>query len=199
MSTPPTPAPGTPPGAPQTAPPKPSSAIWWVLGIFATAVFIVIVGGLVTAGYFVRNIHVDEKSQKVEVSTPAGKITLHASDSIKSVGLPVYPGAEMADSGGGVELTAPNDKSLAVAGMKYRTSDDLAKVDAWYRKQLGPDFERRVGGDRPGRISIHGVDLERGDLAFISEGEGLVRIVALKNKGDATEIGLVRIGKQETQ
>lgn len=198
MSTSPTPAPG-PQATPPSTPPKPSNAIWWVLGIFAAAVFIVIVGGLVTAGYFVRNIHVDERSQKVEVSTPAGKITLHASDSIKSVGLPVYPGAESVDSGGGIELTAPNDKSLAVAGMKYRSTDSLEKVDAWYRSQLGSDFERRVGGDSPAKIQIQGVNLEKGDLAYVAEDVGLIRIVAIKKKGDATEIALVRIGKQEAQ
>jgi hypothetical protein len=194
-----TPSSMTPAGPPQGAPPRSSNAIWWVLGIFGAAIMIVIVGGIVTAGYFVRNIHVDEKAQKLEVSTPAGKVTLHATDSVKTVGLPIYPGAELAESGGGIEVTAPNDKSVAVTGVSYRTPDSPEKVDAWYRAQLGPDFERHLPGERPGKWNIQGVDLEKGDIAYIAEGEGLMRIVAIKKISDGTKIGMARLGKQESQ
>lgn len=194
-----TPSSMTPAGPPQSVPPRPSNAIWWVLGIFCSVILLVVIGGVVTAGYFIRNIHVDEKAQKLEVNTPAGKVTLHATDSVKSVGLPIYPGAELAESGGGIEVTAPNDKSVAVTGVSYRTSDSPEKVDAWYRAQLGPDFERHLPGDRPGKWSIQGVDLDRGDIAYVAEGEGLMRIVAIKKTSDGTKIGMARMGKQESQ
>jgi hypothetical protein len=190
----------TPAGTPaQSPPPRSSNAVWWVLGIFCSVILIVIIGGVITATYFVRNIHVDEKAQKLEVSTPAGKVTLHATDSVKSVGLPIYPGAEQAESGGGIELTAPNDKSLAVHGVSYRSSDSPEKVDAWYRAQLGADFERHTSDDPPGRWKVQGVDLDRGDIAYIAEGEGLMRIVAIKKLSDGTKIGMARLGKQQTQ
>src|SRR5215472_4974515 len=149
MSVPPAPLPsGTLP--PNAVPPpgsgKPSNALWWALGILGGLVVLVIAGGLLTASYFVRNIHVDEKGQKVEINTPGGKISLHASDDVKNVGLPIYPGAEVASAGGGgVELTAPNDQRVGITGVKYLTSDSLEKVDAWYRDQLGPEFDRHIG------------------------------------------------------
>jgi hypothetical protein len=189
----------SPANAAQNAPPRRSNAIWWVLGIFCSVIVLVIIGGVVTATYFIRGIHGDEKGQKVEVTTPAGKVTLHATDSVKSVGLPIYPGAELAESGGGIELTAPNDKSVAVTGVSYRTSDSPDKVDAWYRAKLGPDFERHLPGDRAGKWNIQGVDLESGDIAYVAQGEGLMRIVAIKRISDGTKIGMARMGKQQAQ
>ncbi len=197
MSTSPNPAPSS--SAPPSAPAKPSNALWWALGIFGLVVFLVIAGGIMTAVYFARSIRVDQKAQKLEVSTPAGKISLHATEGVKTVGLPIYPGAELAESGGGIEFTAPNDQRVGVSAVRYRTNDSLEKVDQWYREQLGSDFERRLPGDRRSEIRIQGVDISKGDIAYVAEANGLIRVVGLKKAFGGTEIGMARIGKQEAQ
>ncbi len=199
MSTSPTPATGGGQGAPPGPGNRPSNTIWWVLGFFVLAICVVVVGGFLTAGYVVRNIRVDQKSQQVSVNTPAGSVTLRTTDSIKDVGLPIYPGAEIARSGGGVEVTAPNDKRVAVAGVKYRTDDSVEKVDAWYRERLSADFERHGPGEKWSDPRIGGVTIETDDIAFVAEGSGLIRVVAIKKRGNGAEIDMVRIGKQETQ
>jgi hypothetical protein len=202
MATTPTP----PAGPPQAAPPptplpkkKSSSVIWWVLGAFLLALVLLIAAGVGTAYYFVRNTHIDQKNQQVSITTPRGTVTLQASNDVTNVGLPIYPGAQIAETGGGIEITAPGDKRVGVHGVKYRTGDSLEKVDAWYRQQLGPDFERRLPGDRSPSIHIQGVDVDSSDIAFVAQGEGLVRVVGLKKTGDGTQIDMARIGKQAAQ
>jgi hypothetical protein len=197
--------PRPPAGPPQAQQPVPlpkkksSSVIWWVLGAFLLALVLLIAAGLGTAYYFVHNTRIDQKNQQVSIKTPRGTVTLHATDSVKDVGLPIYPGAQISESGGGIEITAPNDKRVGIQGVKYRTDDALDKVDAWYRQQLGPDFERHLPGERSASFHFQGVNVDSSDIAFVAQSDGLVRVVGLKKGDSGTVIDMARIGKQATQ
>ena len=198
MSTTPTSIPGA---APQTPPPaRPSNAVWWVLGIFVLAIVVVFGGGLLTAGYFLRHTRVNETAGRVEISTPGGKISVRASDSVRNVGLPLYPGATQAERGAGVEVTTPDDRRVGVNAVKYRTTDPAEKVDAWYRERLGGEFERRGPGESITDLDYGSIHVERNDIGYLSKQPGLILVVAIKKLGSSlTEIDLVRVGKSQAQ
>jgi len=203
MSTTPTPAPGQGPGAASGLPAgpstKPNNTIWWVLGFFGAALLVVIVGGIFMAGYFLRQVRVEQHGQQVEITTPGGKVTLQADNSIKDPGLPIYPGAEMDHSGGSVELTRPNDERLGVSGVTYYSNDPVEKVDGWYRERLGGEFERHGSGESWRDSKGRDFNVERGDVAYVSEQDDLVRVLAIKKRVGGTEIDMARFGKQQTQ
>lgn len=185
---------GRPPAA---IPPKrrdSTTAVWWILGIVAGGIVVMVVFGLALAGVLIHNLHVRNQGQNVEIQTPVGGIKVgHEA----TVNLPVYPGSASADShNANVELSA-GDEGFAIAVEKYNTTDDLAKVSAWYKQRLGPSFrlEKRGTYDK-----IHGVDATSdADLAFVDDRGDGARIVALTNKDNCVEIALVRVGKKETQ
>jgi len=185
-----------------STPPLPTSAkksnlLWWVLGLGAAAVVVLSLSGLLIANLFVREVRVRGREKQVEISTPAGQVTLGSI--AESPGLPVYPGAVKAESGGGVELTTPENEKVGVAGVKYYADDPLAKVDAWYREHLGPGFQREGPGTKHIAIHVQGVTVGSGDIAYVSDRDDVVRVVAIKQRGARVEIALVRIGKRETQ
>jgi len=184
--------------APTQTPGKKSNLLWWVLGLGAAAIILFSVCGLLIANLFVKEVHVREGAPQVEIQTPAGQVTL-GSVPAESLGLPVYPGATRAESGGGVELTTPQDEKVGVVGVKYSTADALEKVDTWYREHLGPEFQREGPGTKRIAIHAHGVTIGSEDTAFISDRDDLVRVVGLKKRRGGVEIEMVRVGKRETQ
>lgn len=185
MSTTPTPTPG-----------QKSNLLWWVLGLGAAAVVLLTVSGLLIANLFVKEIRVRGKNQQVEIRTPAGELTVSQSPA-SEVGLPVYPGAALVESGKNIEFSAlGEDQKVGLSAVKYRTSDPLEKVTAWYQGRLGPEFKRETG-DKEGKIRVHGVETE--GVAYVAESDDLVRVVAISKKGPGVEIALLRIGKRETQ
>jgi hypothetical protein len=193
MSTSPTPAaaPGEPPG-------KKSNLLWWVLGLTGLAVLVMSASGLFLANLFVKEIRIHKKTGQVEIQTPAGQITMGETRT-RNVGLPIYPGATPTRSGGGIEFTSMENERVGVTGVHLSTGDPLERVDAWYRERLGPDFEREGPGAKRGSIHVRGAKVEDQDIAFVSDREDLVRVVALKRRGAGVEIALLRIGKRETQ
>jgi len=179
-------------------PPRPQRSgnwLWWILGFAGAGVVLLMVCGLVVAGLFVKSIRVRPKEHEVAIRTPAGDLTV-SSTSASGVGLPVYPGATLVQSGKNVELALPEDKRVGIIVAKYRSSDSLGSVAAWYRARLGPEFKRETG-DKEGRIRVHGVMTE--GVAYVAEDDDLARVVAISEKFGRVEIALLRIGKREAQ
>ncbi len=176
-------------------PRKSGNWLWWILGIAGAAVVLLLVCGLLIAGLFVKSIRVRPREHEVAVRTPAGDLTV-SSTPARGVGLPVYPGAALVESGKNIELALPEDKTVGIMVAKYRSSDSLDKVAAWYRARLGPEFKRETG-DKEGRIRVHGVMTE--GVAYVAEDDDLARVVAISEKFAGVEIALLRIGKREAQ
>src|ERR1700691_2086587 len=128
---------------PVPPPQRSNNALWWILGILG-ACFLVLVLGSVLIGLFVaRQVHIHQAGNKVEIQTPMGAIKVNGDK--HSVGLPVYPGAASADNNNGnVEINALS-QAVGIAIEKYTTPDPLDKVQDWYRKRLGPDFDFEQG------------------------------------------------------
>lgn len=180
-------------------PPAGKKGDWmpWLLGLGAGAVVLLIVGGLLIAGYVARGLRVNETAREVKISTPAGELTVSKTTG-GDVGLPVYPGATVFKNGGNVEFRTPEEEErVGLTVAHYRTSDPFAKVEAWYREHLGPEFERDDKSAGRGKIRIGGI--EREGVAYVSDKDDLVRFVALAKKRKGVDIALGRIGKQEPQ
>ena len=167
-------------------------------GVCAMVLFVVIAGALVIrlSLSMAKNVNISKSGNSVEISTPNGKIAVR-SGKPEDLGLPVYPGAALKDNAGSVEFVGANDQRSGVSGATYDTTDPVEKVDEWYRHRLGTDFERN--GPGPKTIDVHGVnvEIERGDIAYISD-SGAITVVGLKPRGSHVEISLARIGKQGT-
>jgi hypothetical protein len=189
----------SPPPAPAApAQPQKSNVLWWVLGVLFGAVLLFGLGAFLAVFYVSRSISVQEAGNKVEIQTPVGSIRA-SKDATQSTGLPVYPGAVVTDAGGNVELTGMEEESVSITGAHYRTNDPIEKVDAWYAERLGADFKREGVGVSVKKKDVTGAVLDSNDIAFISEKDELVRVVALKKKFNGVEIVLLRAGKTEPQ
>lgn len=184
---------------PNQMPRKNSSHIWaWALGLVAAGLLILGVGALVVTRYFVRSIEVNRSNSSVEINTPVGTLKAAKDESVDP-GLPIYPGAKISQAGGTVELTAPNEESVNLTAAHYRTIDPIEKVDAWYREQLSADFKREGPGVMNRKKDINGIVVNSSDIAYISEKEDVVLVVALQKKFNSVEIALLRAGKPEAQ
>ena len=179
-----------------SAPERKSHLLLWIFGLLAAGVLILSLGGLIAARFLARNIEVIQTGNRVEVRTPVGSIRADKSSGDET-GLPSYPGATLAEPAGTVELTAPDEENVAITAAKYRTDDPVEKVDAWYREKLGPEFEREGAGVMRRKKDIFGIQVRSDDVAFISEKDDYVLIVAIQKKFSRVEIAHVRIGKEE--
>ncbi len=181
------------------APQKSNTAIWaWVLGLVAAGFLILGAGAFVMTRYLVRSIEVNRAAASVEINTPVGALKA-AKDESADPGLPVYPGAKIAQPGGTVELTTPDEESVSLTSAHYRTIDPLETVDAWYREQLSADFKREGPGVMIRKKDINGIVVKSSDIAYIAEKEDFVRVVALQKKFNFVEIVLLRAGKPAAQ
>jgi hypothetical protein len=187
---------GTPP---VSAPSKRSNTAWWILGVLLGGVALLALGGLLLATYVARqmDVKVTSTGPTVEISTPVGSIRA-SKDAGADPGLPLYPGAKMTEGAGSVEVAA-DEGGVEVIAAHYRTLDPIAKVDEWYRGQLGPDFKREGPGVYQRKKEILGIRVSSEDVAFISEKSEGVRVVALKKTFNGVDIALVRIAQKEAQ
>jgi hypothetical protein len=187
---------------PVPPPQRSSNAIWWILGILG-ACFVVLVLGSVLIGLFLaREVHVHQAGNKVEIQTPMGAINVNSDK--HSVGLPVYPGATGGNNNNGsFEINTPNH-AVGMAMEKYTTTDGYEKVQDWYRKRLGPEFQFEPGhhsitdSDNPWKRK-GSMNFNDADGAFVNKTNDGARIVALKRVDEGTEIDLLRVGKKELQ
>jgi hypothetical protein len=184
---------------PSPLPQKTTSNIWaWVLGLVFAGVVILGGGAWFVTRYLVHTIEVNRANSSVEIATPVGTLKA-AKDENADPGLPIYPGAKLAQAGGTVELSVPGEDSINLTAAHYRTIDPVEKVDAWYREQLSSDFKREGPGVMNRKKEINGVVVKSDDIAYISEKDDLVRVVALQKRFNGVEIALLRAGKQEAQ
>jgi hypothetical protein len=87
-----------------------------------------------------------------------------------------------------------------VSGANYTTTDSMEKVDDWYRGRLDKDFQRE--GPGPTSLVVKGttVQIENGEIAYISQAGPAVQIISLKHRADGgTKIDVVRMGRSEAQ
>jgi hypothetical protein len=184
---------------PNPLPQKTTSNIWaWVLGLVAVGALILGAGTWFVTHYFVQSLQVNRADSSVVIDTPVGTLKA-AKDEKADPGLPIYPGAKVAQAGGTVELSMPDADSINLTAAHYRTMDPIEKVDAWYREQLSSEFKREGPGVMNRKKEINGVIVKSDDIAFISEKDDVVLVVALQKRFNGVEIALLRAGKQEAQ
>src|SRR5271154_406173 len=174
-----------------------NSAVWWILGIVAGGIVVMVLFGLALAGLFIRNLRVHNQGNNVEIQTPVGAIKVNK-DVPRASGLPVYPGAKSADNDNNAKVELSNDEgALGIAVEHFTTSDDLDHVDKWYAHRLGSSFRREENLEQH---PIHGVTVDADtDLAFVDDHGAGVRAAALTKKGGGVAIVLFRAGKKEAQ
>jgi hypothetical protein len=184
-----------------TAPVPPrrsNNAIWWILGIIGGSIIALVLLGLIVAGVFIRRINVTDSGSKVAIETPVGAIHVNK-DETHATRLPVYPGATVTDNKTtSVDLTTGNS-GVGIATEEYQTGDALDKVQAWYRRRLGPEFTQENSRDESSTEKKNRFRVNDSDVAFVDDhGEG-ARVVGLKKIFSGTTITLVRVGKREAQ
>jgi hypothetical protein len=158
--------------------------------------FVVVAGTLILRLSFSVAMVVTKTGNSVEISTPGGRIALHAGNP-EDLGLPVYPGAKVSENatGGSVEFVGTDNQRSGVSGATYSTTDPIEKVDDRYRHRLGTEFGRN--GPGPMHVDVRGINVEidSGDIAYISDSVGIA-VVGLKPRAGHVEISLARLGKQ---
>ncbi len=189
-SIPPSPAPA---GTPQ----RKSNLVWWIAGVVLAAVVLLGLGGVLLALFFAREIEVVRTSpEAVEIRTPAGSIKAEKGGKPET-GLPEYPGARITDLPAAVEISGPDDEGFQATTAKYRTPDPAARVDEWYRAELGPEFEREESGKMIRKKGLFGVEVRSDDIVYVAERNDAVRFVVIRSHRAETEIVLARLGKDE--
>lgn len=189
-----TPKPGVP--LPQGPAPPPNRAVWWVLGVTIALLLLVIGGGLYVASRVVRGITVQGPNQ-MQIRTLAGNISIDKTSG-NYTGLPVYPGAVRHREGAQIQMDPLHrDGGFGLSAAKYFTSAPLQTVARWYRHQLNPGFQERQGNSMIEDMGV--VHVSHADLAFISQQENRLRIVALGRVDGRTKIALVNMGKEQPQ
>lgn len=184
------------PAQPQRPPEeRKSSLLWWVLGLLATALIVLTLGGLLVVRYLARNVEVIQSSDRVEVRSPIGNVNVNKNAG-DTTGLPEYPGAKLHEPGATVELESATEERVTILAAKYRTADQLDKVDAWYREKLGPEFEREGRGVMIKKKDIFGIEVRADDIAYVAKKDDELRIVTLRPvENGRVEISHVRIGE----
>ena len=134
----------------------------------------------------VRVTHEGARGEKVRVETPFGSLRVRESRRLdpKAFGVPIYPGAvpeSDENKAASIEFSSGDDtKELAIVAGAYTTTDSADKVMDFYRKEL-PHWivkTKRHGGTE--------LEFSRG---------GYKRIVAIKERGGLTRIGLASVGE----
>lgn len=200
MSTPQNPLPNLNPQMRQqpVPPPRKNVMMWILVGIGILFVCMMFAGLMILRTLSGTKLSVGRNGQGVEIKVPGG-MTIRAGEGA-STGLPIYPGAATQSKAGGVEFTSSNGTQSGVSGETYATSDSMEKVDDWYRGRLDKDFQRE--GPGPTSLKVKGtiVQIETGEIAYVSETGPAVQVVSLKHGADGgTKIDLARIGRSEAQ
>jgi len=165
-------------------------ALGTILAIIGGLVLACVVVALIVLWFVSRYVRVDVRdtagATRVEIETPFGGLKVRAAEDIAAeLNLPVYPGAWAADKSASINLwggKGDREEGVDIAVAQFRTDEPLDKVDAWYRKQLGPEFKREHGreidvklGARRRRIHARGEG-----VAYVLERDGRTRGVALE-------------------
>jgi hypothetical protein len=195
--------PGPPPAprqnAAQSAPAQNNAAMWWILGIVAGGIAILVIGALMVVAFVIHKVHNNQSADRVEIETPVGAIKVN-SDQAHSTGLPVYPGAAPQKSEGANFEISSNDTRAGLAIEKYHSTDTRDDVKNWYAKHLGSSYRIETPDtNRDNKIGGVQTNLSPGDFAFVDDHGSGARVIAIKAAGDGTDIVLIRVGKKEPQ
>jgi hypothetical protein len=159
-------------------------------GLLLTALAIAILG-ILAASWVVHNVRVRTVERAdggdVSIDIPGGHFRVRGRDNVdaRALGVPVYPGAKRGKDGGGAtfEWTSSDgkdEKDIAVAGGELFTPDPVSKVADWYRERL------------PGWLIVTERD---GSVRMEFKESGQKRMVAIREKGDGTHIGVASVGE----
>jgi len=179
-------------------PQRKNNAVWWILGILAAGVLVMLLFGVTIAGLFIHRLHVRDSGRNLDIQTAVGEIKVDKAE--HGTGLPPYPGATpSSDSkGGSVEISA-SGSGVGIATEVYDSKDPLDFVQAWYTKRLGSDFHLENGKDVSAGHANDSFKAGDHDIAFVDDRGDAVRVVALKKTPSGTQVTLVRVGKKESQ
>lgn len=183
------PQPPRPPMPPQ--PPRSGSTIVIIVLLFLALIVVVAGVAIWTAAHIIsRNVHVqveqgDSGKKEVSIKTPIGSLAVQHDLNEASLGLPIYPGAtRVKDSDSAtVSIDIADEAKVRVLAGKFETPDSYEKVRAFYHERLGDQVTKYREKD------------EEGKTVFEIKHDKQVKVVALKSKGDRTEIDLVRVSE----
>jgi hypothetical protein len=178
---------------------KKGNWLWWLLGVGGIAIVALIAGGMLVTGLVMKNVRVGEKNKQVQIHTPGGDLTLNATDKVKDVGLPIYPGAALVAAGGSIDITTPNNERVGGGAVHYRSSDSIQKVDAWYGARLGSEFKREGPQVRKAKVVVMSVEVNSDAITYTADQGDGARLVILEKTHEGVNIALLRFGKQEAQ
>lgn len=183
------PQPPRPPMPPQ--PPRSGSTIVIIVLLFLALIVVVAGVAIWTAAHLItRNVHVqvqqgDSGKKEVSIKTPIGSLAVHHDVNEASLGLPIYPGAtRVKDSDAAtVSIDIADEAKVRILAGKFETPDSYEKVRAFYHERLGDQVTKYREKDAEGKT------------VFEIKHEKQQKVVALKSKGDRTEIDLVRVSE----
>ena len=183
------PQPPRPPMPPQ--PPRSGSTIVLIVLLFLALIVVVAGVAIWTAAHIVsRNVHVQVEQagggkQEVSIKTPIGSFEVHREVNEASLGLPIYPGATRVkdNDSATVSIGIADEAKVRILVGKFETPDSYEKVRAFYHERLGDQVTKYREKD------------EEGKTVFEIKHEKQQKVVALKSKGDRTEIDLVRVSE----
>jgi hypothetical protein len=200
MATPQNPLPNSNPGMGHQPVPRPKKNVFlWILaGIGILFVCMMFAGLMILHALRGTNLSVGSNGKGVEIKVPGG-MTIHAGETA-DVGLPIYPGAAKQGNAGGVEITSANGTQSGVSGANYTTADSMEQVDDWYRGRLDKDFQREGPGPTSLKVKGTTVQIDNGEIAYISQSGPAIMIVSLNHGADGgTKIDMARMGRSEAQ
>jgi hypothetical protein len=180
-------------------PPQGSNkAVWWILGILAGGALVLVLAVLILIPFFVRQMHIHQSADRVEIQTPVGAIKVNKNE-VHPTGLPVYPAATLEDNERtNVEFSA-HDETVGISVERYDSGDSIDDVQAWYRRRLGPEFRLEMEHQHPKWNSGDKYHIGDADVAFVDDSGDSPRLVALTKNSGGTKIVLFRAGKKELQ
>ena len=178
-----------------------------IAGIILLVVAVVAVTIWAMSNFFSVEISDSGDGRQVKISTPFGELNVEGAEAVAGrLKLPIYPGAEPEDEGGSIRFRGSigeEEGGLSIAGAEFRTFDSLEEVDAWYRKELGPEFERKEGRNINVVSRDHSwggeMDMQINGIGYISETGSRVRGVILEAKGSRVKIGLFEFTEEQRQ
>jgi hypothetical protein len=151
----------------------------------------------------------DGKNEKVEIKTPLGELKVQSEADPKQLGMPLYPGARLAqdnerdDDHGSMNLSLGNDEfGFKVVAIQLMSDDPVEKVLSFYRPELGKKGKVQ---ECKGDLNIHDDnddDKGFGDNVTCDENNsgqmelGVVtdrrmHLVSVKPRGNGSKISLV--------
>jgi hypothetical protein len=153
-----------------------------------------------------------KNKKEVSIKTPFGAVQVNKNAEVSeaSLGLPIYPGAELAkdEDSASVSLALPGNNGLRIVGGKFQTSDSFDKVRDFYQDTLtardgsftrkadiGSDHDDLSQGDTGNFVGV----TRDGKMVFKIKQKESERVVALIREPAGTRIELVRIAKNAAE